>query len=185
MFHSQGATGGFSYGFDTSPINSEEERRMEMASRGSTGKEPAVHISSEEEGPVQQAKKGKEKKGKGKRKSGVSNIESPIPCPSGGSTDTYFQLLDGLQSLVSKRKSCSTSSSVSSSTKNAPPFASKEDEMKRALEPLYAMDLHYEVKLRVADILKNDADRAIWFFAKTEEERLMFIKHRGFFPPDV
>lgn len=155
VFLSQGATGDFSSGFDTSPPNSEEERRMEIASRGSTGKGPVVDISSDHDVPILQPKKVKAKKGKGKRKSGASNSESPIPCPSGGSADTYFQLLDGLQSHVSKRRSCSTSSSVSSPSKNAPPPASKEDEMKRALEPLFAMELEYEVKLLVADILKN------------------------------
>lgn len=75
-----------------------------------------------------------------------------------------------MQCLVTKRRSCSTSTSVSSPSNNAPPPALKDDEMKRALEPLYAMDLDYEVKLLVADILKNDATRAIWFFAKTDEE---------------
>lgn len=178
VFRGQGASGDFSSGFESSPRNSAEELEMEKAARDARGKGAAEKTSSDDAVKVVCLKKGK-----GKRKSGDISSDSPIPCPSGPTAGRYNRIFDSLESLVLKKRTSSTSTSATSPSKDSPPRASSKSAFEVALQQLVGLGLEWTVHEKVAAILLNTEQRAIWFTARSDADRLMFARLRGCFPP--
>ena len=91
---------------------------METTARLARGKGSRSSRDEEAEIEVRGPKEAKGKGGKGKRKSGDGSGCSPMSTASGSVTDRYLRVCESIESLVSRKKSSSTSASVSSPDKN-------------------------------------------------------------------
>lgn len=183
-FRSQGASGDFSSSFERSPRNSDEEKEIEdLAGVGRDKGRADTETSNDDVIEVRQHK-GKGKKGKGKRKSGALSSDSPIPSPSAAAHDRYYHVLDGLESLVSQKKSSSNSMSVSvcSPSKNQPASSKVKSAYEVALEQLSNLRLPWEVHVRMGDILKDKQEQLLWFRARYDEDRISLVRMLGCFP---
>ncbi|XP_071921428.1 uncharacterized protein [Coffea arabica] len=185
VFVNQGATGDFSAGFENEPRTSPEERYMENLARSSRGKGrlDAVHEGVQTE--LAGANEAKGRKGKGKRKSGDMSSGSPMSTAS--HSDRYMKALDTIESLVSRHKSSSMGVSVSSPDKQCSGRGGPtKTTYEVAMDQLRGMEnISYASKMAVAEILKDKQELAIWNLAKSDADRITFMKTKGCFPPDT
>lgn len=176
---SQGATGEISSGFERSPRNSDEELEMERTVGNARGKGLIDYDSSKDEVQVvAPTKKGKEKKRSAKHKPTDLDINSQIPSPSSGTATRYFRMLDSLESLVMKKRSTSTTS-VSSPSKDSGGKFDFEKEYCLALAQLTELKLNWNEHMKVADVLKDTTELIIWMTARSDEDRRDFARMRG------
>ena len=81
---------------------------------------------------------------------------------SGSITDRYFQALNTIELLVSRKKTSSMSVSISSPTKNDFGTSSKKSTYDIALVELHQVaGVDYNAKMKVAEILKDPEEHAI------------------------
>lgn len=184
VFMNQGATGDFSAGFGVSPLNSGDELEMEHAANRGRGK-GVVDVDSSDGGdavPVTRKGKEKVKKGKGKRKSGDMSTESFFQ-PSSPQFQKYVRVLDSIETRLSGKGSSGISGSVSSPAKSQKAPVDEDEELVAALATLSSLNLDRSVRFQMADLLRNRHERLIWFLCADDEDRLAFVRHRGFLPP--
>ena len=180
----QGASGDFSSEFVASPVNSANELEMEHAARHGSGKGVVDVDSSDEGDAVHVTRKGKEKvkKGKGKRKSGDMSTESFF-APSSPQFQKYVRVLDSIETRLSGKGSSGISGSVSSPAKSQKAPVDEDEELVAALATLSSLNLDRSVRFQMADLLRNRHERLIWFLCADDEDRLAFVRHRGFLSP--
>lgn len=130
--------------------------------------------------------KGKSKKGKGKCKSSDLFDDSPIRSPSATAHDRYYRVLDGLEMLVSRKKSSNNSMcvSVSSLSKNQHGFSKAKSKYEVALDQFSELHLPWTVHVKMGDTLKNEQELALWFTAKCDEGRLFLLRMQDCFPSE-
>ena len=73
--------------------------------------------------------------------------------------------------------------SVSSPTKSKKSPVDDEEELQAALADLSALHLGVSMCLKMADLLRNREKCLIWFLWLNDDDRLAFVRHRGFLPP--
>lgn len=183
-FRSQGASGDFSSSFERSPRNSDEEKEIEDPTGVGRDKGRADTETSNDDVIKVRQHKGKGKKGKGKCKSGDLSGDLPIPSPSATAHDRYYHVLDGLESLVSQKKSSNNSISVSvgSPSKSQPVSSKAKSAYEVALEQLSNLQLPWEVHDRMGDILKDKQEQLLWFTTRCDEDRISLVRMLGCFP---
>ncbi|XP_071909538.1 uncharacterized protein [Coffea arabica] len=159
---------------------------METAAQCVRGKPRLDHADCDADVQVLGANEEKGKKGKGKRKSGNASSGSLMSTASGSMTGRYFRALDTIESLVSRKKSSSMSVLVSSSTKHrSGRDGSKKSEYNVVIAQLRGLEnVTYVAKMSAVEILKDPQELAIWNLAGSDVDRITFMKHRGYLPPE-
>ncbi|XP_027066453.1 uncharacterized protein [Coffea arabica] len=186
VFVNQGATGDFSSGFENELRTSADEREMETTARLARGKGSRSSRDEEAEIEVRGPKEAKGKGGKGKRKSGDGSGCSPMSTASGSVTDRYLRVCESIESLVSRKKSSSTSASVSSPDKNrSGRDPSKKTDYEIAMDQLKLIEnVNFMAKYKAAEILKDKQELDVWNLAASDADRITWMKLKGCFPPD-